>query len=110
MLVVLTLLAPFASGRDWFFDRVGSLADYPKSIARGKPLVLTGATRGEFRRAELLIIAPDGKTFLNKDNEVVGADFTFTVEFENGPGRYRMEIIARKPNSIRSLASSCSIA
>ena len=104
LLVVLTLLAPFASGKDWFFDRVGSLADYPKTIARGKELVLKGVTRGAFRRAELIIIAPDGKTFLNKKNDVVYADFTFTVQFENGPGRYRMEIIARKRNSIRSLA------
>jgi len=101
--VALLLLTSFAAAEDFFWDRVGIVAHYEKEVARGRELVLKGVTKGAFRGAELIIIAPNGRTFLNKKNDVVDVNFTFTVEFEDGPGRYRLEIIAHKPNDTRSL-------
>jgi hypothetical protein len=104
-LAVFLLLAAAATAGEEFFGRVGLLDEFPREVRRGTELVLTGSTRGGFRDPELLVIAPAGRTYKNKDNKIAASgNFTFTVEFEDGPGRYRMEIIARKPNSIQSLA------
>ena len=86
------------------FPRVGVLDPFPREVRRSEELVIRGSTRGGYKKAELIIIAPRGRTFLNKDNVVNEYDFTFTVRFEDGLGRYRMEIIAHSPTSTRSIA------
>ncbi|MHC4960039.1 MAG: CAP domain-containing protein [Planctomycetota bacterium] len=102
---VICLWATTVLAGEEFFGRVGLLDEFAREVRRGTELVLTGTTRGGFRDPELLVIAPAGRTYKNKDNKIAASgNFTFTVEFEDGPGRYRMEIIARKPNSIQSLA------
>jgi len=104
LLLLIALLASAAPAGEVFFERVGSLEPFPRVVARDKELVLRGTLKGAYRSPELILIAPDGATYLNRDNRVANAAFRFTVHFEHGPGAYRMEILAHKPSSIRSLA------
>ncbi|MHC4341729.1 MAG: CAP domain-containing protein, partial [Planctomycetota bacterium] len=104
VLLILVIAGGSAQAEELFNGRVGTLEPFPREIGRGKELILKGELKGAFKIPQLIIIAPDGRTFLNKDNEIAGHRFTFTVAFENGVGRYRMEIIAVRTTTIRSLA------
>jgi hypothetical protein len=103
-LLALAIAGGGVQAEELFNGRVGTLEPFPREIGRGKELILRGELKGAFKIPQLIIIAPDGSTFLNKDNEIAGHRFTFTVAFENGVGRYRMEIIAVRTTTIRSLA------
>ncbi|MHC4971238.1 MAG: CAP domain-containing protein [Planctomycetota bacterium] len=101
---VLAFLAAFAAGGEMFNERVAALEPFPREVARGKTMKLKGRVKGGYRGPELAIIAPNGKTYLNKDNRIGETTFTFKVRFEEGPGPYRMEVLARKTSAIRSAA------
>ncbi|MHC4932844.1 MAG: CAP domain-containing protein [Planctomycetota bacterium] len=103
-LLALAIAGGAARPEELFNTRVGTLDPFPREVGRGKELILKGELKGAFRIPQLIIIAPDGSTFLNRDNEIAGHRFTFTVAFEHGVGRYRMEIIAVRTTTIRSLA------
>lgn len=100
----LLLVAALAKGADLFNDKVAILEPFPREIARGKDLVLKGMVKGAFKGPELILIAPRGKTYLNKDNEITSTDFVFTVRFEEGVGPYRLELIAEGPEATRTAA------
>ncbi|MHC4490727.1 MAG: CAP domain-containing protein, partial [Planctomycetota bacterium] len=44
------------------------------------------------------------KTYLNRDNRIGEHAFTFKVRFGEGPGPYRMEVLAHKTTAIQSAA------
>lgn len=101
---VLALLASFAAAGDLFNERVATLEPFPREVARGKTMKLKGRVKGGYRNPELAIIAPGGKTYLNRDNRIGEHDFTFKVRFGEGPGPYRLEVLAHKTTAIRSAA------
>ncbi|MHC4670799.1 MAG: CAP domain-containing protein [Planctomycetota bacterium] len=98
------LAAATAVGGEHFNPRVAVLDPFPREVGRGRKLTLKGVVKGAYRVPELIIIAPDGTTYLNRDNAIGEYDFTFTVRFEEGPGPYRLELIARKSTAIKSAA------
>jgi len=100
----LALLAAFAAAAEMFNARVAVLDPFPREVARGKTMKIEGRVKGGFRKPELAIIAPSGKTYLNRDNRIGEVAFTFKVRFGEGPGPYRMEVLARKSTAIRSAA------
>jgi hypothetical protein len=104
MLPVLLLAAAAASGGELFNDKVAALDPFPREVARGKTLVIQGACRGAYRGPELILIAPQGKTYLNEQAEISGPSFRFVVRFEEGPGPYRLELIASTSDATRSAA------
>jgi len=104
LLLLGALLAGTAAGDELFNDRVAYFDPFPREIDRGETLTVTGQLKGGFETPELVIIAPNGKTYLNEDNAIVHPRFTFTVRFEEGVGRYRLEVLARRPNALRSAA------
>lgn len=104
VVVALALLASLAAAGEMFNERVAALEPFPREVARGKTMKVEGRVRGGYRRPELAIIAPSGKTYLNRDNRVGEHTFTFKVRFGEGPGRYRLEVLARKATAIRSAA------
>lgn len=103
-LLGLLLAAAAASGAEILNDRVAILDPFPREVVRGKTLVLKGTVKGAFRGPELILIAPGGKTYLNKDNEIAGVAFTFTVRFDEGVGPYRLELIATNATATRTAA------
>lgn len=102
VLLALAVLASAGAAEELFNTKVASIEDFPREVARGKKVVVKGSIKGNFETPELILIAPNGKTYLNEDNEVAGRDFTFTVRFEEGPGPYRLEVIVRKYETIKS--------
>jgi len=98
------LLTAMATGTELFNEKVAVLDTFPREVPRGKTLVLTGTCRGAYRAPELILIAPRGKTYLNGEQEINGPAFTFKVRFEEGPGPYRLELIAHTPDATRSAA------
>jgi hypothetical protein len=103
-LLVLLVAAATAPGADYFNDKVAALDAFPREVSKGKPLVIQGACRGAYKTPELILIAPKGKTYLNEQAEVSGPSFKFLVRFEEGPGPYRLELIARTSDATRSAA------
>ncbi|MHC4732129.1 MAG: CAP domain-containing protein, partial [Planctomycetota bacterium] len=101
---VLAFLAAFAAAAEMFNERVAVLEPFPREVARGKTMKLKGRVKGGFRKPELAIIAPSGKTYLNRDNRIGEHAFTFKVRFGEGPGPYRMEVLAHKTTAIQSAA------
>ena len=104
VLGALALAAAVATGGEIFNKRVALVDPFPREVGRGKTIKITGFVKGRFRNPELIIIAPRGKTYLNKDNRVGETDFTYVVRFGEGVGPYRMEIIAHTPDSTQSAA------
>ena len=102
--VVLAFPAALAAAAEMFNERVAVLEPFPREVARGKTMKLKGRVKGGFRNPELAIIAPSGKTYLNRDNRIGEHAFTFKVRFGEGPGPYRLEVLAHKTNAIRSAA------
>jgi len=100
----LIVWASAAGAEDVFNKKVAVLAPFPREVPRNKQLILSGTVKGAFRGPKLLIIAPNGRTYKNDDNDIGEYRFTHTVTFEDGPGRYRMEIVAKKTKSTKSAA------
>jgi hypothetical protein len=102
--ILLALAAFGAAGaaEELFNAKVARIEPFPREVARGKKVVVRGVILGNFETPELILIAPNGKTYLNEDNQVTGRDFTFTVRFEEGAGPYRLEVIVRKYETIKS--------
>jgi hypothetical protein len=103
-LVGLLLAAAAASPAEILNDKVGILDPFPREVLRGKTLVIKGAVKAPFKNPQLILIAPGGKTYLNKDNQIAGLDFTFNVRFDEGVGPYRLELIATGPTATRTAA------
>jgi len=103
-LVLLLLLAAAAGAEELFNARVAAIEPFEREVPRGKSLVIKGLVKGAFKDPQLILIAPNGRTYLNRDNEIREYGFTFTVKFDEGAGPYRLEIIASKPNSTQSAA------
>ncbi|MFI5402702.1 MAG: hypothetical protein ACHQ1G_07185, partial [Planctomycetota bacterium] len=104
VLLGLLVVAAAAKGAELFNEKVGILETFPREVARGKTLVLKGTLKGAYKSPELILIAPRGKTYLNGEQVINGQAFAFTVRFEEGPGPYRLELIARTPEATRSAA------
>jgi hypothetical protein len=104
VLLPLLLAAAAAGSAEVFNDKIAALEPFERDVGRGKTLVLKGVLKGAYRNPELILIAPKGQTYLNKDNDVSGARFVFTVRFEEGTGPYRLEIIAHAPDATRTAA------
>lgn len=102
--VALLALAAAAAAGELFNTRVALVEPFPREVGRGKTVVIEGYVKGKWRNPELIIIAPNGKTYLNQDNHIGESDFTYTVRFGEGTGPYRMEIIAHTPDSTKSAA------
>jgi hypothetical protein len=102
--LVVLLAAATASGAELFNDKVAALDPFPREVGRGKTLVIQGACRGAYKTPELILIAPRGKTYKNEEAEINGPSFKFLVRFEEGPGPYRLEVIARTNDATRSAA------
>jgi hypothetical protein len=100
----LVLLAALAAAGEMFNERVAVLEPFPREVERGRRMKLQGRVKGGYRGPELAIIAPSGKTYLNRDNRIGEHSFVFEVRFGEGPGPYRMEVLARKTTAIRSAA------
>ena len=100
----LALLAAFAAGAEMFNERVAVLDPFPREVPRGKTMKIKGRVKSGYRKPELAIIAPSGKTYLNRDNRIGEHAFTFKIRFGEGPGPYRMEVLAHKSTAIRSAA------
>jgi len=98
----LLVLAAATSADELFNSRVAFLEPFPRQVARSKKISIKGSLKGGYKDPELILIAPNGKTYLNKYNEILPQDFTFTVRFEEGPGPYRLELIVKKWATIRS--------
>jgi len=101
---VLALLATIAAAAEMLNERVAVLEPFPREVARGKTMTLKGRVKGGFRTPELAIIAPSGKTYLNRDNRIGEHTFAFKVRFGEGRGPYRMEVLAHKRTAIQSAA------
>ncbi len=103
-LLVILLAAVAAAGGELFNEKVAALDAFPREVARGKTLVIQGACRGAYKGPELILIAPAGKTYKNEEAEIRGPSFKFLVRFEEGPGPYRLELIASTNEATRSAA------
>jgi hypothetical protein len=103
-LLVVLLAAPYAAGGELFNEKVAALDPFQREVARGKSLVIQGACRGAYKGPELILIAPQGKTYLSERPEISGPSFKFVVRFEEGPGPYRLELIASTNDATRSAA------
>jgi hypothetical protein len=100
--LILAAAAAATGAEELVNDRVAAVEPFPREVARGKTVVVKGIVKGSFRDPELILIAPNGKTYLNKDNEVSGFRFEFTVRFDEGTGPYRLELIAKAPEATRT--------
>lgn len=103
-LLVLLAAAATAAGAELFNDKVAALDPFVREVARGKTLAIRGACRGAYKSPELILIAPGGKTYLNEQAEISGPSFSYVVRFEEGPGPYRLELIAHTHDATRSAA------
>jgi len=104
VLLALLLAVAAARGAEFFNDKVAVLEPFAREVPRGKTLVIEGLAKGAYENPELVLIAPNGKTYLNRDRKVAGAKFTFRVRFDEGPGPYRLEVIAHQRDATRSAA------
>ncbi|HEX5139150.1 MAG TPA: hypothetical protein VFY93_19435 [Planctomycetota bacterium] len=104
ILLLVLAVAPAAFAGEFFNDKVAALDEFPREVERGKTLTLQGACRGAYKTPELVLIAPAGKTYMNEQAEISGPSFKFLVRFEEGPGPYRLELIARTNDATRSAA------
>lgn len=102
LLASLPLLARAAAAQEHFDASVALVEPFEREVGRGKRLEIKGVLKGRFSRPELILIAPDGRAYLNRDQQVTGNVFLFTIHFEEGPGKYRIELVAEDPNSKRS--------
>ncbi len=103
-LAMLLGAACLARAGESFNTRVAEIELFPREVRRSETLTLKGTVKGAYRTPELIIIAPNGKTYLNRDNVIGQYDFAFEVRFDEGTGPYRMEIMVRKENSYESAA------
>jgi len=107
ILVVLLASASAPSvvhAEEYVNTRVGIVEEFPREVPRGKKLVITGKLKGRYRTPELVIIAPNGKTYLNRKGHVTPTTFAFEAELTEGVGIYRMEILCHVQQSTRSVA------
>ncbi len=104
LLLPLLLLAASAGAGEFLDKNVALLDPFPREVPRGRELVIKGFLQNGHQTPELILIAPRGQTYLNKDNDIVGTSCTFTVALEEGAGPYRMELIARDRSGVRSAA------
>ncbi len=102
--LVVLLLAPILAAEEEFFPKVGLVDDFPREVRRGKNLIIDGTLVRGYKNPELVLIAPDGRAYLNADNDTTDSEFTFTVHFDHGIGAYKMEIIGHRPSTDRSVA------
>ena len=102
------LLLLLACGTAWAEEyvntRVGILEEFPREVPRGKQLIIKGKLKGKYRTPELVIIAPDGKTYLNKKGHVTPTTFAWDAELTGGVGLYRMEILCHTHVATQSVA------
>jgi len=103
-LLLVLAAASAASAGELFNDKVAALDEFPREVALGTSLTIHGACHGAYKTPELVLIAPAGKTYLNEQAEISGPSFKFLVRFEEGPGPYRLELIARTNDATRSAA------
>ncbi len=104
VLAIALLAASLARAGEEFNSKVAAIDEFPREVRRGEKLTLKGTVKGAYRTPELILIAPNGKTYLNRDNVIGPYDFTFEVRFDEGVGPYRIEIMVRKENSYESAA------
>lgn len=103
-LVALLLAATAAAGAEMFDESVAVLDPFPREVPAGEEILIRGLLKGRYRTPELILIAPNGKTYLNKHNTITGVSFVFKVVFEEGYGPYRLEIMADSGNVLSSAA------
>jgi len=93
-----------ARAEEYVNTRVGVLQEFPREIARGEKLVIAGGLKGKYRTPELVVIAPNGRTYLNRKGRVTPTTFAFEAELSEGVGIYRMEILCHSFQSTQSVA------
>lgn len=94
-LLLLVFLTVPAAGAEHFNKKVAILEAFPREVARGKDLILSGMRKGAFKSPELIVIAPNGRTYLCGKRTLTEYEFKFEMEFEEGVGAYRFELILR---------------
>jgi hypothetical protein len=99
---ILLLFAAAAAAEERFDAAVAIVEPFDREIRRGGELLIRGVLKGRFSNPELILVAPNGKTYLNKQKQVAGNTFLFEVRFEEGTGPYRLEMVAEDPNWMKS--------
>ncbi|MHC4953974.1 MAG: CAP domain-containing protein [Planctomycetota bacterium] len=96
--------ASTASAGEKFNRRVAILDDFPREVSRGSEIVISGKRVGAYKTPELIVIAPNGRTYRIVKGTFGEYTFAFEVEFENGVGIYRMELMLRTHKRYQSAA------
>ncbi len=104
ILPLLLLVAVPAAAEELFNKRVAIVEEFPREVARGKELIISGRHVGAYKTPELIVIAPDGRTYKNFKGIFDATTFAFEVEFTRGVGVYSMEIMLRTNKRYRSAA------
>ncbi|MHC4940225.1 MAG: CAP domain-containing protein [Planctomycetota bacterium] len=94
-LLLLAFVASPAAAKEIFNDKVAVLEEFPREIGRGKEIRLKGMRKGAWSGPELIVIAPNGRTYLCLKLTQTQYGFEFEVEFDEGVGAYRFELILR---------------
>jgi len=98
------VVATAARSEEYINTRVGIVNEFPREVARGKQLMISGQLKGKYRTPELVIIAPNGRTYLNQKGTVTPTTFAWDAELTEGTGVYRMEILCHTHVATQSVA------
>ena len=104
LLVGMGLGLPEENPTEYFIEKVAEFEPFKRRVARGRKFKIRGELKNRFQNPQLVLIAPNGKTYLNDKNNINGANFTFEVQFKEGKGTYRCELMAESKNRVMSAA------
>ncbi len=103
LLVLLLFLLPASAG-ELFNKKIAVLEDFPREVGRGRKIQITGLRIGAYKTPELIVIAPNGRTYKTTEGIFGEYRFTYDIEFTEGIGAYRMELILRTNRGVKSAA------
>ncbi|MEM8883954.1 MAG: hypothetical protein AAGD14_07800 [Planctomycetota bacterium] len=102
--LLLLCLGQPAFGEELFNKKVAVLEPFPREVKTNKAFHLRGKRMGAYKTPELILIAPNGRTYKNFEGVFGEYRFDFDVQFLFGPGPYRMELILRSNRGVKSAA------
>ncbi|MEE8104417.1 MAG: HEAT repeat domain-containing protein [Planctomycetota bacterium] len=104
LLVGMGLGLPEEKPIEYFIEKVAEFEEFKRKVPRGRKFKIRGELKNRFKNPQLVLIAPNGKTYLNDKNTINGVNFVFEVQFKEGKGTYRCELMAESKNRVMSAA------
>ena len=72
LLVGMGLGLPEEKPIEYFIEKVAEFEEFKRKVPRGRKFKIRGELKNRFKNPQLVLIAPNGKTYLNDKNTING--------------------------------------